>query len=120
MGVGGGRNLQRQKGGILSVIIYREPPPALLCNTTPVDGEKTVLPWVDAPLGSCGLLISQVGGSVLKSAQRDMCESARELARPGPRVESGPVSDTRREWRQEWVFADKQLHANACLGISQC
>ena len=28
----GGRNLQRQKGGILSVIIYREPPPALLCN----------------------------------------------------------------------------------------
>ena len=28
----GGRNLQRQKGGILSVIIYRELPPALLRN----------------------------------------------------------------------------------------
>lgn len=24
------------------------------------------------------------------------------------------------ERRQEWVFADKQLHGKACLGISQC
>ena len=38
-----GGNLQRQKGGILSVIIYHEPPPALLCN------KKILLSLVDPP-----------------------------------------------------------------------
>ena len=32
VGVCGGGNLQREKGGMLSVIIYREPPPA--CSVT--------------------------------------------------------------------------------------
>ena len=36
----GGRNLQRQKGGILSVIIYREPPPPSCSVTRPFHGER--------------------------------------------------------------------------------
>ena len=46
----GGRNLQRQKGGILSVIIYCEPPPPLLCNTL----SNAVLP--PSPCGGKSLL----------------------------------------------------------------
>lgn len=53
--------------------------------------------------------------------QQGAHESALELARPQGLAWSPDPSLTHAgEQRQEWVFADKQLHGNACLGISQC